>query len=80
MPKDVLISDLSPYKEMALGEVAEAGFSILGGNSPRIWSTPGTLQKKEGEFGDQVAPWRHLELVARGPFPVINHQPRVGLE
>lgn len=55
--------------------VAKAGFSILGGNAPRIWPRPGSLllferSEKEEEFGDEVAPWRHLEQVARGSFHV----------
>lgn len=63
--------------------VAKAGFSVLGGNSPRIWPRPGFLllleekHKKEGEFGVEVAPLRHLGQVASGSFHVINHKPSV---
>lgn len=58
--------------------VAKAGFSILRGNSPRIWPRPGSLLRLEksenaGEFGGEVAPWRRLEQVARGSFYMKKH-------
>lgn len=58
-------------KGRTVGVVAKAGFSILRGNSPRIWPRPGSLllfekRKNTGEFGDEVAPWRHFGQVASG--------------
>lgn len=62
--------------------VARAGFSILRGNSPRIWPRPGSLllfekSENEGEFGDEVAPWRCLEQVASGSFHMKKRELRV---
>lgn len=47
-----------------VGVLAKAGFSTLGGSSPRIWPRPGSLPlveekfRRKGEFRDEVARWR----------------------
>lgn len=80
MPKNALISDLSTVQGIAVGMVAKAAFAILGGNSARIWPDQAPFcclrRGEEGrEVGDKVAPWKHLEQVASGPFRVRNRQP-----
>ena len=66
-----------------LGVEATAGFSILGGSSPRIWPRPGSLLlfeeklRKKGELRDEVDPWRLLQQVSSVSFLVMNLKPRV---
>lgn len=78
-------ADVCSSRSEEAGVVAKAGFSILGGSSPRSWPRPGSgplplseeKLRRKGEFGDEVAPGRPLELVASGSLRVINRKPRV---
>lgn len=68
-----VLVEVSASKGKDGGVVAKADVSILRGNSPRIGPRPGSLllfekRKNRGEFGDEVAPWRHFGQVARGSW------------